>query len=122
MYAIGRQSQVIPSFKGPILGVRFTKSIERQNELRESKQQERRRMMEYAQQREEETCARVAASAREQIEEELELRKKDEIFNLERRRKKGRMPAAEFQEELNSINSRFEELKRQGMDAEGNIE
>ena len=111
IYAVGRQAQVIPGFKGPILGVKYSVSIEEQQRRLKVKEEERIKKQD-----------RMRAVSEKQLKRrsELEELKREEIIKdmeatdirkLHRQFKRGTINKKQFQKMAQTSDRFFEELR-----------
>ena len=112
IYAVGRQAQVISSFEGPRLGVRYNVSIAEQQRRIKAKQEERVRQQDLLRARSEAQLIRrdeLEDLKREEMIKEMET---NDIRRLHRQLLRGHLSREEFHQQAQQSDTRFQELRR----------
>jgi len=111
IYALGRQAQVISTFDGPRLGVKYTVSIEEQMRRAKKKEEERQRVIQHRRMKSDSQLRR-----RNELEEEMRSETLKELEEREqrthkRRLSKGRISLADFRQLSQGSLEKFKQLK-----------
>lgn len=113
IYALGRQAQVIPGFKGPKLGVTFNVSIEEQKRRLVAKKQEQERKVERERQEDERKLKRrteIETQKKVEIVDDLE---EAEVRVLDRKLSKGRISPKDYKLLKQASHEKFNTIRKQ---------
>jgi hypothetical protein len=111
IYALGRQAQVLPTFNGPKLGVKYSVTLEEQQKREQHKREERQRRATMMKGKSERQITRRIELEKEQRESKIEQLGHVRRRSLTRQLSKGRISISEFQQLSSENLKEIEKLK-----------
>eukprot|EP01101_Sappina_pedata_P005922 TRINITY_DN2826_c0_g1_i2.p1 TRINITY_DN2826_c0_g1~~TRINITY_DN2826_c0_g1_i2.p1 ORF type:complete len:447 (-),score=134.98 TRINITY_DN2826_c0_g1_i2:472-1779(-) len=108
IYALARQAQVTPGFEGPILGPKYSVTLEDQQRRQEKKQKEAEEAYARAMHVERRKQGRVQELEREKKLEKLGSMKSSSERQLKRQFSKGRIEEKDFEQQIKEVEKKFE--------------
>lgn len=121
IYALGRQAQVIPSFNGPILGVKYSVTPEEQARRQQKKEEENIRLMKHRRMKSDCQIQRRKELEDEQRSEALKDYEEKETKKLTRQLSKGRISLEAFRQKSSENLKKIDTLKNSNKDLTGLI-
>lgn len=121
IYALGRQAQVISTFDGPILGAKYSVSIEEQQRRRKKKEEEKKKLMSHRRMKSDSQLRRRNELEYEQRLEALKDYEEKETRKLTRQLSKGKITLESFRQKSSENLLKVDTLKNSEQDLTGVI-